>query len=456
MTASLHNVRRWSVQRPAELLLKGEINSALSRCAAAAAFARWLLEGCAIRFRDIIDHVTFADASRLPALRQAGWSSSDGIVYRHAEGYFPDFVQVPGDVGIAFRTESVEQFCRAHRLTVPIEGQAHGPMRKVRAFEAQVVTFWAIERNGHAGYEVPQVPASQVRAARLHGQAFRARRRQFDTAAQGLAHTERLVDAAVADLGCHWACDLFFRAEREYFTARCDAARLQHQRQHELGVGWANIDHHTYDSSREWFQGTIRIFEKLGYQCRELFYAGTQAGWGSQILEQPVLRSSIFADIDLAPEELDVDFAHQALPPLPHPRRAGLWCAMHGESMLEAGLNHIAGLYEQDRLRAQLALRGITMMAPFSDFPELYQELTYGQWRPVDPTLIDRLESAGHLSREEAEEFRLNGAIATHLENIERNDGFKGFNQPGIDGVLRIIDPRVNLSPRAEQAVGAR
>ena len=58
--------------------------------------------------------------------------------------------------------------------------------------------------------------------------------------------------------------------------------------------------------------------------------------------------------------------------------------------------------------------------------------------------LIDRLEQAGHLDPTEAEAFRLGGAIATHLENMQRNDGFKGFNQPGIDAVLRIIDPRQN------------
>jgi len=116
--------------------------------------------------------------------------------------------------------------------------------------------------------------------------------------------------------------------------------------------------------------------------------------------------------------------------------------------MLEAGLNHIACLYDQKTLRKQLMQSGIRMMAPFSDYPELYQELTRGQWWPVDPARIDALELSGHLSSEEAENFRLNGAIGAHLENIERNDGFKGFNQPGIDGVLRIIDPRQNLETR--------
>jgi len=194
----------------------------------------------------------------------------------------------------------------------------------------------------------------------------------------------------------------------------------------------------------------VSVLETFGFECRELFYAGEMAGWGSQILEQPVLGHTIFADIDLAPDELAFDFAHQPLQPLSKHRRAGLWCAMHGESVLEGGLNHVAGMYDFLELRAQLALAGFAVMKPFSDFAYLRQELTLGQWRAVDPRRIDRLLQDGHLSSQEAEDFQLNGAIATHLENLERNEGYKGFNQPGIDSVLRIIDPRGNLVGSAQ------
>jgi hypothetical protein len=55
---------------------------------------------------------------------------------------------------------------------------------------------------------------------------------------------------------------------------------------------------------------------------------------------------------------------------------------------------------------------------------------------------VDKLERNGHVSAEEAEQLRMNGSIVTHLENIERNDGYKGFNREGIDSVLRKLDPR--------------
>lgn len=445
MTETLNTTGRWTRQPEAEAFLAEVLKGALEQCAEAKAFSQALLNTCGVRLRDIIDHITFNNPDWHAGLEAAGWAAMPGGVLRHPKGYFPDFVPGPENIGVAFRTDSVQHFLNVHHINAEIEGKPHGPYRRARVFADNKVVFWLVERNGHVTWEIPDTPDEKIRNARIHLQTFRTRRRQFDSVEMGLAYTENLVDRAVDDLGKHWACDLFFRAEREYFTSRCSAAEFQHQRQLAAGIGWSNIDHHTFDSSRQWYAGTIRILEKLGYECRELFYAGHQAGWGSQILEQPVLRSTIFADIDLAPEELDIDFSHLPLKPLPKARRAGLWCAMHGESMLEAGLNHIACLYDQKTLRKQLMQSGIRMMAPFSDYPELYQELTRGQWWPVDPARIDALELGGHLSSDEAENFRLNGAIAAHLENIERNDGFKGFNQPGIDGVLRIIDPRQNL-----------
>ena len=435
----------WRPEPAAEAFVATLLASALERCEPAGGYARRLLELSAVRLRDVVDHLSPADATTWRRAHELGWRPAGAGMLRHADGLFPDLVD-DGRAFVAIRTESVEQLLAATGSDAVIEGAAHGPYRRARVFRGAGADLVAVERNGHASCEMPEVPATTIRAARVHLQRFRARRRQFDDVPSGLDHTERLVDAAVAELGPHWACDLFFRAEREYWQAHCAAARLQHARQWQAGIGWANVDHHTYDASRIHFAQTIRVLETLGYQCRELLYAGHQAGWGSQILEQPVLRSTIFADIDLAPHELDIDFAHRPMQPLERHRRAGLWCVMHGESMLEAGLNHVAGLHDQRALRAQFAGLGQRMMAPFSDFPVLYQELTEGEWRAVDPDRIDALERDGQLDAAEAEDFRSRGAICAHYENIERNDGFKGFNRPGIDGVLSVLDPRRNLA----------
>lgn len=443
--------RDWQPQPDAEATFRGWLAERLARNEAAAAFAQALHEGSAIRLRDLVDHVVFADHATRDAIGAAGWSEAEPGVWRNPRGMFPPFLAGEAET-VWLRVESVERFASAHHLTAPIEGEPLAALRRVLAFPG-ATAFGVLERNGSPAFAPLADDPAERRIARITLQRFRARRRQFDTVEKGLAYTEALVDAAIADLGSpHRACALWLMAEREYWQMRCHAAQVQKARQDALGVGWANIDHHTYDSSRAHYQHTIAILEKLGYELREMLYAGDMAGWGSQVLEQPVIGSTIFADVDLAPHEVDLDFAHEPLPPLERHRRAGILCALHGESILEQGLNHVACFYDQKAMRAQMGALGIRMMPPFSDMPHLYQELTFGDWAPVDPARVDALEAAGHLPAEEAERIRAEGAIITHLENIERNDGYKGFNKPGIDGVLQKLDPRRYGKLKAEQA----
>jgi hypothetical protein len=431
------------VQPAAEHAIRQYLAKALAACPAAAAYAEGLHAAAGVRLRDLLDHVTTPDPATEAYFAAAGWLRDDAGILVNPSGSFPAILPGAGNDTIWFRVEAVEPFLASQSLIAQVEGAAHGPVRRAIVFTAPGgPAFGVIERGGHIGYDVPETPAATILEARLVLQRFRARRRWFDTVEHGLAVTEAMVDHAVSAIGPHWACALWLRAEREYWMSRCGAARVQKARQDAAGIGWANIDHHTYDGARAHFRHTIRILGKLGYELREMLYAGELAGWGSQVLEQPALGSTIFADVDLAPDELDVDFAHEVLPDLPRHRRAGLVSALHGESILQAGLNHVAGLFDQQALRAQLARAGISMMKPFSAMPHLYQELTEGERAAVDPAVVDGLVHAGHILEADAEDIRLNGAIVSHLENIERNDGFKGFNKPGIDKVLRELDPR--------------
>lgn len=444
--------RDWTPQPDAEATFRQWLSARLAHNRDAATLSRMLSEGAAIRIRDLVDHVRFSDAATRALIEAAGWEESEPGVWRNPAGMFPPFLAGDADI-VWLRVESVEQFVAAHALSARIDGEPLAPLRCAVVYPGQQVSLGVIERNGSADFAPGSDDASERRAARLVLQQFRSRRRQFDTVEQGLDHTEALVDAAIAAVGSpHRVCALWLMAEREYWQSRCHAARVQKARQDAVGVGWANIDHHTYDSSRAHYQATIRILEKLGYELREMLYAGDMAGWGSQVLEQPAIGSTIFADVDLAPHEVELDFAHEPLPPLDRHRRAGILCALHGESILEQGLNHVACFYDSQAMRDQMAALGIRMMPPFSDMPHLYQELTHGDWAAVDPARVDALEAEGHLPAEEAERIRMDGAIVTHLENIERNDGYKGFNKPGIDGVLQKLDPRRYGKLRAEQA----
>jgi hypothetical protein len=81
-------------------------------------------------------------------------------------------------------------------------------------------------------------------------------------------------------------------------------------------------------------------------------------------------------------------------------------------------------------------------MAPFTDFPFLKQAFTKGEVWPVQPRRVERLLSQGRISEEQAARFRREGALGSHLEILERNDGYKGFNQTGISEIITRTDPR--------------
>ena len=286
------------------------------------------------------------------------------------------------------------------------------------------------------------LPVHRAGAVARHTEALLLRRRVFEKDTDGFAEANRLIDAAIADLGRDRACDLFFTSERDYWQRRNRAGQIQFARQQALGLGWANHDHHTYRSSRESFVPLIAFLEKLGFECRERFYAGREAGWGAQVIEHAVTGVTIFADVDMSPEELAQDFSHEPLPPRNELGTVGLWCALHGEAFLQAGLHHLECQFDFAATRDQLKQSGIDSMPPFTDFPYLRQAFTKGEQWPVNPARVERLRAAKRITDQQAQQFLADGAIGSHLEILQRDDGYKGFNQRGINEIIAATDPR--------------
>ena len=77
-----------------------------------------------------------------------------------------------------------------------------------------------------------------------------------------------------------------------------------------------------------------------------------QAGWGAQVLEQKDSQVVIFADVDLSADEVVEDFSHAQLPRRPEFGTVGLWCLLHGEAFLDAGMHHLECRFDFAAARA--------------------------------------------------------------------------------------------------------
>jgi len=429
-------------------------------------FADRLRDTTGTAIPDWVDHVTL-NGSRISheVLRELGYkprrgedSNPNRRVYTHPGADLPNLVihpnishDLPACLAVAIRVESLASFMAANDVHKPISGQPLGPYREA-TIASGPPAFVAVERRGYNGYDAfasslarsgfmtPQRARNIIEARELW--QMRKRSWQGDDAA-GFDHAEAVVWQMIDLVGRDMACELVFEVERDYWQAKNRAATDQKMRQDRLGLGWANHDHHTFRCSRRNFHRVISVFELLGFQLREHFHAGQHAGWGAQVLEHPVTGIVIFADLDLQPDELQTDFAHNSLEPLPRPNTVGLWVALHGESFLEAGMHHLEAQFDFDLTRDGLARESqIETMKPFSDFPFLRQAFTRGEIWQVRPERIEAAQAAGWITPEEAAKFRAEGALGSHLEILQRKEGFKGFNQQAVSAILSDTDPR--------------
>jgi hypothetical protein len=338
--------------------------------------------------------------------------------------------------------ENLADFLQATGFQAEIEGEPLSSYRCARLEAGKEVALLAVERRGSADMEPGRSPEGYLPTYLSALELWQTRRRIGDDEdllwEEACQRADQLVTRLGTDLAAHIVC----LGERRYWLSRNFAGRLQQGRQATLGLGWANHDHHTFRSSRRHFRRLVEFFLRLGFENRERFYAGEEAGWGAQVMENPRAGLALFLDVDLAPEEVATDFSREELPEREELGTVGLWCALHGDSIFDAGMHHLAALFDFDRLAADLAGHGVEYMAPFSDFPYLRQAFSVAERWPVDPERVARLVQDRGITGEQGGKFLAQGAVGSHLENIQRREGYKGFNRKNVSAIIRWTDPR--------------
>jgi len=451
----------WPLAYEAENLLLRQVEAFLLRNGFARRLAGRMRDETGTDFYEWVDHIMVASdqgaALRAVGLVEEKVPAPAGLtVLHHPRAMMPRVLLRAGGAtedapsALAVRPESVVDFLARHDVAAPVHGEFGARLRRALIAEEPGTRFEAVERLGWRGF-TPEPPAPGFAAAVVKArELWHTRKRDFADDAAGVKHAFAVLEQVLALVPRDVACELFFAEERGYWEFRNRAARVQKRRQDRLGLGWGNHDHHTFRCSRTRFPDLIEFLTRLGLEKRERYYAGEEAGWGAQIMEAPAAGIVVFADVDLKPGEIDIDFARQRLPELPALRTVGLWCALHGDSFLQAGMHHLEARFDFPRLRDQLAVEGVTTMKPFSDFAFLKQAFTEGECWPVQPERVAALLQRGLITPEQADGFIKTGALGSHLENLQRKGGFKGFNQQAVSAIIAATDPR--LAHAAHQA----
>jgi hypothetical protein len=437
----------WPLAYDAESLLRKLILQFLDKNPFAGNLASRMSKETGTDFFEWVDYLTIRP-SDLAEFQRLGFvlDDVDREVYAHPKAMLPR-VRVPQggseeQVVLAIRPESLIDFAANHHLGGKIEGAFGSNLRQMLVADGDENKLVALERLAYRGYTTEAPTPGFVEALIRARELWRRRNRLYEDDSDSVAHAFEIQKEAVNLVGPDIACDTFFAQERVYWENRNRAARIQKRRQDALGLGWGNHDHHTFRCSRRFFWDLIKFLLNFGFEKRERYYAGAEAGWGAQILEHQKTGITVFADVDLMPEETKIDFSSQRLPEAPLVRTVGLWCGLHGDSFLQAGMHHLEARFDFSLLRDQLESDGVKSMKPFSDFDFLKQAFTEGEIWAVSGKRVEALLEKKMITEDQAANFKREGAVGSHLENLQRRAGFKGFNQKSVSAIIEATDPR--------------
>ena len=236
------------------------------------------------------------------------------------------------EISCAIIVDQILDFQKAHKLDLLIDGMPYSKYREMK-IGGEKGKLIIVERRGTQDFipDTQSKPDTYLNAL----ESWSNRKRKFADKNDGMNQTLKSARDLSNEIGSGMAATAFLEAERNFWQSKNKAGQIQKRRQDSLGLGWANHDHHTFRSSRSTFPALIKILLAFGFKKRERFFAGAKSGWGAQVMEQPEAGFIIFADVDLVPEDIKIDFSSNPLPPLPKYNTVGLWTALHGESMLE-------------------------------------------------------------------------------------------------------------------------
>ncbi len=429
----------WQRYPETEKWLLSQLERLSSGNTALAQFSKDLVKYTSSRIFDWVSHIKIKEAAPLLDL---GFTEENEGLFAHFGAQFPR-VRIVKDApeGVVVVVDEISNFFMCHHISNAIEGTPFSPYRR-GVVSVEETSFEVIERRGTREITPINESSEAIQAYLTCRELWQRRPREGYPDLALLDQAINLAQEICNLLGQDRAAYLVLEVEREYWQSKNRAGQIQKARQDRLGLGWSNHDHHTFRSSRHTFRKLIELFEVLGFTCRERFYAGEEAGWGAQIMENNRVPAVLFLDVDLDPHEIAIDYEWSNLNERNELGTVGLWCALHGDSILSAGMHHLEAQFTFEQLKSDLEECSIEMMQPFSDFSYLKQAFTKGEVWHVKEDRLQNLLKKSLITNDQAEKFRREGAIGSHLENLQRREGYKGFNQKNVSYIIAKTDPR--------------
>jgi hypothetical protein len=305
------NAYDWPLAYDAEALIRNHIADFLKLNSFARHLAEKMEKETGTDFFEWTDHLVLGpdqESNLLAAgyVSQPFETDSGKRALEHPQATLPRVLiseDTNDQVILALRPEFVADFIARHNLLERPEGDPGSRYRRVLISEEAGARLEAVERRAYCGFTTSALSGSELKNLVRARELWKTRVRLFQQETDAFIHANEILNESIDLAGRDISCQFFFEAERAYWESRNRAARIQKFRQDALGLGWGNHDHHTFRCSREHFVDLIEFLLKLGFQKRERYYAGAEAGWGAQICEQPVAGIVVFADVDLLPEE---------------------------------------------------------------------------------------------------------------------------------------------------------
>jgi hypothetical protein len=249
------NIFDWKLFQETEKFIQKQIARILIKNPKINNIAKRITHDTSTLFTDWIDHITLSEKSFTPEiLIQLGFKEfgivdkGEKTVFKNIESIFPPILLSRLHEGLAIRVNDIECFNKEFGIKNNILGEAFGPLRIQIMYEDQSYLFKVVQRRGYNGFNVSE---STDREHYLNAlKELHSRPREYSDIKTGYKDLKKIISNNLRNLKKGRLTDAFLRAEKSYWINKNKVGQSQLKRQARYGLGWENVDHYTYRSSR--------------------------------------------------------------------------------------------------------------------------------------------------------------------------------------------------------------